>query len=43
MVYEDTHLYNDMAMTQVLQEGDLLGHFQCPHNSKDLIQNEFLF
>ncbi len=42
MVYEDTHLYNDMAMTQVLQ-GDLLGHFQCPHNSKDLIQNEFLF
>ncbi len=37
VVYEDTHLYNDMGMTQVLQgEGDLSGHFQCPHNSKGL-------
>ncbi len=37
VVYEDTHLYNDMGMTQVLQgEGDLWGHFQCPHNLKRL-------
>ncbi len=37
VVYEDTNLYNDMGMTQVLQgEGDLWGHFQSPHNSKHL-------
>ncbi len=42
VVYEDTNLYNDMGMTyththEVLQgEGDLWGHFQCPHNSKRL-------
>ncbi len=37
VVYEDTNLYNDMGMTQVLQgEGDLWGHFQCPHNLKRL-------
>ncbi len=37
VVYEDTNLYNDMGMTQVLQgEGDLWGHFQCPHNLKCL-------
>ncbi len=37
VVYEDTNLYNDMGMTQVLQgEGDLWGHFQCPHNLKHL-------
>ncbi len=37
VVYEDTNLYNDMGMTQVLQgEGDLWGYFQCPHNSKRL-------
>ncbi len=34
VVSEDTNLYNDMGMTLVLQgEGDLWGHFQCPHNS----------
>ncbi len=37
VVYEDTNLYNDMGITQVLQgEGDLWGHFQCPHNLKRL-------
>ncbi len=37
VVYEDTNLYNDMGMTYVLQgEGDLWGHFQCPHNLKRL-------
>ncbi len=44
VVYEDTNVYNDMGMTQVLQrEGDLWGHFQCPHNSKrlEIIQSEF--
>ncbi len=35
VVYEDTHVYNDKGMSQVLQgEGDLWGQFQCPHNSK---------
>ncbi len=35
--YEDTNLYNNMGMTYVLQgEGDLWGHFQCPHNLKRL-------
>ncbi len=35
VVYEDTNVYNDMGMTQVLQgDRDLWGHFQCPHNSK---------
>ncbi len=44
VVYEDTNVYNDMGMTQVLQgEGDLWEQFQCPHNSKGLkiIQNTF--
>ncbi len=37
VVYEDTNLYNDMGMTQVLQgEGDLWEHFQCPYNWKGL-------
>ncbi len=36
-VYEDTNLYIDMGMTQVLQgEGDLWGHVQCP-----IIQNVY--
>ncbi len=30
MIYEDTHLYNDKGMTQVLQgEGDLFLGFGC--------------
>ncbi len=30
VVYEDTNLYNDVGMIQVLQgEGDLWGQFQC--------------
>ncbi len=37
VVYEDKNLYNYMGMTYVLQgEGDLWGHFQCPHNLKRL-------
>ncbi len=34
MWLEDTYVYNDMGITQVLQgDGDLFfGHFQCPHN-----------
>ncbi len=36
VVYEDTHLYNDMGMTGITREGDLWGHFQCPHNLKRL-------
>ncbi len=45
VVYEDTNLYNDMGMTEVLQgEGDLWGHFQCPHNLKTLIDHtEWVF
>ncbi len=37
VVYEDTNLYNDMGMTEVLQfEGVLWGHCLCPRNSKGL-------
>ncbi len=37
VVYEDTNLYNDMGMTEVLQfEGVLRGHCLCPRNSKGL-------
>ncbi len=37
VVYEDTNLYNDMGMTEVLQyEGGLWGHCLCPRNSKGL-------
>ncbi len=37
VVYEDTNLYNDMGMTEVLQfEGVLWGHCLCPHFSKRL-------
>ncbi len=37
VVYEDTNLYNNMGMTEVLQfEGVLWGHCQCPRNSKGL-------
>ncbi len=37
VVYEDTNLYNDMGMTEVLQfEGVLWGHCLCPRNSKRL-------
>ncbi len=37
VVYEDTNLYNNMGMTEVLQyEGGLWGHCLCPRNSKGL-------
>ncbi len=37
VVYEDTNLYNNMGMTEVLQfEGVLWGHCLCPRNSKGL-------
>ncbi len=37
VVYEDTNLFNNMGMTEVLQfEGVLWGHCLCPRNSKGL-------
>ncbi len=37
VVYEDTNLFNNMGMTEVLQfEGGLWGHCLCPRNSKGL-------
>ncbi len=37
VVYEDTNLFNNMGMTELLQfEGGLWGHCLCPRNSKGL-------
>ncbi len=38
------HLYNDMGMTGITRRRWLWGHFQCPHNSKMLINHtEWVF
>ncbi len=40
VVYEDTNLYNDMGMTQVLQgEGDFSGHWPMSPLFKTLINH----